>query len=109
MRQTKIRRELEAELGELRQRTVRIARRKANATRDDDANWHEHAVQHQDDSVVDEIDERSRGRIAAIEKALDRMRSGQWARCGRCGTPIEAGRLRVLPTTDLCARCAAKA
>ena len=109
MRQTKVRRELEAELGELRQRTARIARRKANATRDDDANWHEHAVQHQDDLVVDEIDERSRGRIAAIERALDRMRAGQWLRCGRCGTPIESARLQILPTTDLCARCAAKA
>jgi RNA polymerase-binding transcription factor DksA len=109
MRGTKMRRELEAELVELRERTARIARRKANATRDDDGNWHEHEVQHRDDLVVDEIDERSRERIAAIERALDRMRAGQWLRCGRCGTRIESGRLKILPTTDLCARCAAKA
>ncbi len=108
MRAIKVRRELEAELGELRQRTERIARRKANATRDDDGNWHEHEVQHRDDRVVDEIDERSRGRIAAIERALDRMRVGQWLRCSRCGTPIESARLQILPTTELCARCAAK-
>ena len=109
MRETEVRRELEAELGELRERTERIARRKANATRDDDGNWHEHEVQHRDDRVVDEIDERSRERIAAIERALDRMRVGQWLRCSRCGTPIEGARLQILPTTELCARCAAKA
>ena len=109
MRESKVRSELEAELGELRERTARIARRKANATRDDDANWHEHAVQHQDDDVLEEIDERSRERIAAIERALDRMRSGHWLRCGSCGSAIESARLQVIPTTNLCARCAAKA
>jgi RNA polymerase-binding transcription factor DksA len=108
MNADKVRKELESELGVLRDRTVRIRRRKSNETREDVGNWDENAQQHQDDEVLDEIDERARDRIAAIERALDRLSAGTWSRCAGCGVRIDRARLAALPTTDRCARCAAK-
>jgi RNA polymerase-binding transcription factor DksA len=51
--------------------------------------------------------EQARARLAALEQAADRLDAGTYARCERCGGPIPAERLDILPATTLCVRCAA--
>jgi RNA polymerase-binding transcription factor DksA len=45
-------------------------------------------------------------RIAEIEQAFERRASGSYGRCEVCGTPIDTERLRILPHTKRCVRCA---
>jgi RNA polymerase-binding transcription factor len=53
------------------------------------------------------LDEASRAELAAIDAALARLTVGDYGICTRCGEPIETERLQALPTTTLCAECAA--
>jgi len=46
-------------------------------------------------------------RIAEIEEALERSESGDYGVCEVCGNPIDPERLRILPHTRRCVRCAA--
>jgi acetoin utilization protein AcuB len=45
-------------------------------------------------------------RLAALDHALARAARGQLGVCERCGGPIPAPRLRALPGSTACARCA---
>jgi DnaK suppressor protein len=45
-------------------------------------------------------------RIAEIKQAIERRASGNYGVCEICGTPIDAERLRILPHTTRCVRCA---
>lgn len=49
--------------------------------------------------------ERNRDRMAAIEDALRRIEEGTYGYCLRCGRPIEADRLEVIPETAYCYSC----
>jgi RNA polymerase-binding transcription factor DksA len=48
----------------------------------------------------------TRRRLAALDAALDRVRSGGYGTCERCGGPIGAERLAALPATTRCRACA---
>jgi DnaK suppressor protein len=41
----------------------------------------------------------------AIKAALERIRSGEYGHCGRCGDPIEPRRLQALPWAANCVAC----
>lgn len=45
-------------------------------------------------------------RIDEIELALERDSLGEYGTCERCGTEIDPERLRILPHTRRCIRCA---
>ncbi len=45
--------------------------------------------------------------LKAIEHALDRIRTGLYGRCTRCGCAIAPARLFALPTTEHCTVCQA--
>ncbi len=45
-------------------------------------------------------------RIADIEEALARSEAGDYGRCEVCGVAIDPERLRILPHTRRCIRCA---
>lgn len=45
-------------------------------------------------------------RIDEIELALERDSLGEYGTCERCGTEIDPERLRILPHTRRCVRCA---
>lgn len=48
----------------------------------------------------------ARRRLDALEQGLERAASGRFGTCDRCGGPIPVARLRALPATTLCVRCA---
>ena len=47
-------------------------------------------------------------RIAEIEQAIERRSSGSYGICEICGVPIDKERLRILPHTTCCVRCAGR-
>lgn len=59
--------------------------------------------------LIARLDDQARREILEINAALDRLVEGSYGRCGACGEPIAVARLRVLPATALCLRCAERA
>jgi RNA polymerase-binding transcription factor DksA len=47
----------------------------------------------------------ARRELDSLDEAQQRLDTGTYGRCEHCGEPIPPGRLQVLPTTSLCARC----
>ena len=45
-------------------------------------------------------------RASSLEKQLSRISQGTYGTCERCGAPINADRLTVLPDATLCIECA---
>lgn len=65
-----------------------------------------------DDSTADVDAEIALSRLArdqnelnAVERALERVESGDYAECERCGNPIGYPRLLALPSATLCLTC----
>jgi RNA polymerase-binding transcription factor DksA len=50
--------------------------------------------------------QRLKKRAASIERALSQINAATYGICTRCGRPIHADRLAVLPDTRICIRCA---
>lgn len=51
------------------------------------------------------LSERERQMVSAIDKALERIKDGEYGICARCEEPIAERRLEVMPTALLCAPC----
>ena len=64
------REELEVELGELTERLERMRARKSNERADDQQNLEEASQWHEDDEVIDGLEQRTRERIAEIQATL---------------------------------------
>lgn len=65
------------------------------------------ATEAENDEVLEELGEAGETELKAIDAALDRIASGTFGTCARCGAPIAAARLAVLPATPFCQDCAA--
>src|SRR5262245_39173576 len=63
------------------------------------------------DLAEDELDlslaAAQRARLAEVEAALLRLAEGRYGACARCDGAVEPARLRALPWTAYCVRCAA--
>jgi DnaK suppressor protein len=57
--------------------------------------------------LTSRLKERDRQKIREIDAALDRLTTGSYGKCDKCGRDIRIDRLRALPTTTLCIDCAA--
>lgn len=44
--------------------------------------------------------------IPILEKALDRIRTGKYGACLKCGKPISEVRLEMVPAAEHCIKCA---
>lgn len=48
----------------------------------------------------------ARERLAATDRAIDRLRTGTYGMCLNCGLPIDPDRLEARPAAELCIVCA---
>jgi RNA polymerase-binding transcription factor DksA len=55
---------------------------------------------------MERLDRKEKEEIEAIDRALAKMDEGHYGRCEKCRRDIEIKRLKVLPSTNLCKRCA---
>jgi DnaK suppressor protein len=51
------------------------------------------------------ISARDKGKLAAIEEALEKIREGTYGVCEDCGDEIESGRLKAMPLAKFCVTC----
>ncbi|MFQ5667395.1 MAG: TraR/DksA C4-type zinc finger protein [Candidatus Binatia bacterium] len=52
------------------------------------------------------LNDRGRGQLQEIDRALFRIENQKYGRCEGCGRPIPPGRLAILPATPYCRDCA---
>jgi len=70
------------------------------------ADWVEQATELENDEVLEGLDEMSRDELRQITDAVRRIDQGTYGVCVVCHQPIDDARLRALPTTSTCIRCA---
>jgi len=66
----------------------------------------EAALEREDDEVLEEVGHAAQQEKAMIVAALERIVSGTYGACAKCGDDISEARLDVLPYTPVCAKCA---
>ncbi|WEX78344.1 TraR/DksA family transcriptional regulator [Sinorhizobium numidicum] len=65
-------------------------------------------TERESDEVLEGLGLAGQGEIRAIDAALDRIASGTFGICVRCGEQISPKRLHSVPHTPLCQTCAAE-
>jgi DnaK suppressor protein len=85
---------------------IRAARAEAVA---DDEHDPEGSTLSGDWSRLEGLHREAVARIAAIDRARERLASGTYGVCVTCGTGIPIERLRVRPAAEQCVRCAERA
>lgn len=68
--------------------------------------WEEAAVEREGDEVLEGMGVSGQEEIRMIEAALERMDTGEYGFCVKCGERISEDRLEVLPCTPFCRKCA---
>ncbi|MGI9277460.1 MAG: TraR/DksA family transcriptional regulator [Endozoicomonas sp.] len=85
---------------------VRLGKIKKDVTRKASADWSEQAQERENDEVLDALGNETRIELNLINKAIDRMNSGDYGYCTSCGEDIAEARLAAMPYADLCIKCA---
>jgi RNA polymerase-binding transcription factor DksA len=70
------------------------------------AKFSEQAKETENDQLVATLEAEGLAELAQIESAIHRIEEGCYATCTRCGSTIDEERLKALPFTDRCIRCA---
>jgi DnaK suppressor protein len=70
--------------------------------------FEEQATQTENDQVLDYLGNAARNEIAQIKQAIARIDKGQYGICQCCGEPIAKERLRAVPYSTLCIKCASQ-
>jgi len=68
--------------------------------------WEELATEREQDEVLTALGDEGMLEIRQIKAALDRIKSGDYGFCTKCGAEIAPARLDVLPATPFCSGCA---
>ncbi|MEQ8232789.1 MAG: TraR/DksA C4-type zinc finger protein [Gammaproteobacteria bacterium] len=88
---------------ELRERRERLA---AHGRDGVPADFEEQVTARENDDVVASLKVQVDGELRQVEAALQRLDSGDYGRCTRCGEDIDPARLDVLPWAMHCSACA---
>jgi DnaK suppressor protein len=51
------------------------------------------------------LQENARATLAQIDRALQKLETGSYGQCDKCGEPIGKGRLSIAPFATLCIDC----
>lgn len=68
--------------------------------------WEEAAVESENDEVLEGIYAESAQELLQVDFALQRIAQGEYGECEECGTEINKKRLKIMPFTTLCIKCA---
>ena len=71
-----------------------------------DKDWAENATASEMNEVLDELGHTGNAEVQAIYLALERLKSGTYGNCTRCGGVISEKRLDAVPHASLCMGCA---
>ncbi len=98
----KIRKRLEARTAKLMQ-TAREIDAELRETPDPD--FAEHAVEMEDDEVLEGLGQAALTEINQIRTALERLDNGAYGICTSCGNPVGEARLKAVPHAVQCMEC----
>ncbi len=74
-----------------------------------DHNFEEQATQAENNEVLDGLGNAARTEMEMVKQAIARIDIGQYGLCQVCGKPISKERLKVVPYSSLCIKCASQA
>lgn len=69
----------------------------------------EQATQNENNEVEDYLGNSAKTEIALIKQALSRIDKGEYGTCQVCGEPINIERLKIIPYSNMCVKCASVA
>ena len=92
----KIKKELEKRIKEI----------KSSLTKKRSKDWEEAAVEAENDEVLEGVYTESARELLQVKHALQRIKQGEYAQCEECGAEINPKRLKIMPYTTLCIKCA---
>jgi RNA polymerase-binding transcription factor len=94
--------EMQVQLSEKLERIVK------NVTKEANSDWSEQAQERENDEVMDALGNEVRRELKLVNVALHRIKAGDYQYCADCGEDIAIERLKVLPFTQHCIKCASK-
>ena len=97
---------LEAMREELQQRLAAIARDIRHEDNPPEQDSEERAVERENEEVLNALDDSGQEELRAVNRALQKIESGDYGICANCGADISAERLKAIPFTDHCIKCA---
>ena len=86
----------------------RLSKVKKDVTAEHSADWSEQAQERQNDEVLEAIGNESRDELNKVSLALERIANGEYDTCSQCSATINPERLKAVPYTSLCIKCADK-
>ncbi len=84
----------------------RIKRIKKSLTKQKSKDWEEAAVESENDEVLEGIYTESSRELLQVNHALQRIIQEEYGECEECGAEINPKRLKIMPYTTLCIKCA---
>ena len=85
----------------------RLAKINWDLTQARSKDFEEQATERENDEVLEEIARETTDSIKRLKVALQKINDGSYGECESCGETIQDERLKALPDTSLCVRCAA--
>jgi DnaK suppressor protein len=70
------------------------------------ADFSEQAQERENEEVLNAIEQKDLLELRQIEQALIRIEEGSYDQCARCGANINVERLKIIPFTENCVKCA---
>ncbi len=104
-----IRRDLAQTRDKLHQRIRKIRADVQNESAEIETDFEDHAIQRENDEVLDLLEPAARKELTSVLAALERMETGDYGVCEACGDDIGIRRLQALPYARLCIDCAEEA
>lgn len=84
----------------------RIKGIKKSLTKQKSKDWEEAAVESENDEVLEGIYTESSRELLQVNHALQRILQEEYGECEECGEEINPKRLKIMPYTTLCIKCA---
>ncbi len=101
-----VKQELRAMLEELDTRLERITNDVKHLDEPIEQDFAEQITQNENNEVLDGLGNATRNEIAAIKHAITRIDKGEYSICQTCGENIQPERLKAIPYSTLCIKCA---
>lgn len=96
-------------LEELDERLTTITQHVRHADSEIEKDSEERVTQNENNDVDDYLGNSARREMKAIKDAIARIDRGDYHICQTCGEEIHPERLKIIPFSDVCIRCAQQA
>jgi len=101
----RLRKELELERQELLEEVQRMKERENSYLNDTVGDDIDRAAGNSQREILFFLSDHDRHRLDAIEDALNKIDSGRYGVCEKCGKKIKNARLQAIPYARLCIKC----